>query len=416
MIPFVINSNICITHEDINTYESFMDSIAGNTGNSYITWALLKEIGCTLDSIKNHQIQSLYTYDFKNADKDIDIINNECTQVILVLQDQIRIHESYGYRLPYAQLKNFLSKVRKPILVAGLGANSLEGFVPDFHKKLDEELISFLHFISEKCNLIGVRGYYTQEVLHNLGINNVTVIGCPSYYETGKNRVITKPEWEKNIRVGISTGVLSPKTAQAIYLQDKSDFEEKVIKAIMLGHRSSFKPQIRKALLLKKYKIYSSIDDWKDDIKNNVDFYVGQRVHGSMVSLNSGVPTIVVNRDSRAREMCEYMNIPYHPELANNGTLYDFWKIADYDKMNIEYNSKLDVYIDFLKKNGVEYNPLDQQSGGVSISLYDNINVYTSFSDQIKSYLDTIDILKRHARRVLPEQVQNVIRSIKHVF
>ena len=416
MIPFVINSNICILQEDISTYESFMDSIAGNTGNSYITWALLKEIGCTLDSIKNHHIQSLYTYDFKNANKDLDIINNECTQVILVLQDQIRIHESYGYRLPYAQLKTFLSKVRKPILIAGLGANSLEGFVPDLYKQLDEELVSFLHFISDKCNLIGVRGYYTQEVLHDLGIDNVTVIGCPSYYETGKDRVITKPKWDNHIRVGISTGpfgVISPKIAKAIYLQDKQEFEKLVGRAILFGDRTSFKPQIRKAIRLKKYRIFSSLDDWKNDLKKNVDYYVGFRVHGSMVSLNSGIPTVVVNGDSRAREMCEYMNIPYHPELANNGSLYDFWKISDYDKMNKEYNSKLDVFIDFLKKNGVEYNPLDHQSRGVSIRLYDDINVYTSFSDQ---YLSIIDDIKGYSKRYLPKQIQDVIRTVKRVF
>ena len=33
-----------MNQNDISTYEKFMLSIAGNTGNSYITYALIKEL------------------------------------------------------------------------------------------------------------------------------------------------------------------------------------------------------------------------------------------------------------------------------------------------------------------------------------------------------------------------------------
>ena len=186
--PFVINSNICTSAEDISSYDRFMDAIAGNTGNSYITWALLKELGVSIQSIKNHHIKNIYSYDFSLADRDIDIIEHECTHVVLILQDQIRIQESYGYLLPFKNLQAFLSRIKKPILVAGLGSNSLDGFVPNFHQQLNKDLIDFLHFLSENCQSIGIRGHFTEEVLHNLGIDNVTVIGCPSYYEMGRKR------------------------------------------------------------------------------------------------------------------------------------------------------------------------------------------------------------------------------------
>ena len=42
--PFFINSNICLKQDDISSFEKFMTSIAGNTGNSYITYALIKEL------------------------------------------------------------------------------------------------------------------------------------------------------------------------------------------------------------------------------------------------------------------------------------------------------------------------------------------------------------------------------------
>lgn len=58
--PFVINSNLATTKKDVATLDSFFDSVAGNVGNSYITYALLKECGIPLQNLQH--IQSVYTY------------------------------------------------------------------------------------------------------------------------------------------------------------------------------------------------------------------------------------------------------------------------------------------------------------------------------------------------------------------
>ena len=50
---FFINSNICLENDDISTYEKFMTAIAGNTGNSYITYALIKELFGGLINIRH---------------------------------------------------------------------------------------------------------------------------------------------------------------------------------------------------------------------------------------------------------------------------------------------------------------------------------------------------------------------------
>lgn len=384
IVPFVINSNVCTSAEDIETYDSFMDCIAGNTGNSYITWSLLKEIGCTLESIKGHHIRCIYNYDFDCVEKDIDIMNNECTHVILILQDQIRIHESYGYKLPYDGIKRMISKIRKPILIAGLGANSLEGYVPNFHKGLSSDLVNFLKYISDRTTLIGIRGYYTQEVLHNLGIDNTMVIGCPSYYETGRNRVIEKPVWSEDLLVGTSTGIVYSKYSSCIYLQDAQPFEGKQIKWIVYGKKSANSPRMLKKIENKQIKVFSSIVDWKEDV-SQCDFYVGGRVHGSMVALNSFVPTVVICGDSRSREMCEYLNIPYHPEFRKESDLFKILQACEYEKMNKEYNSKLDDFILFLRTNGYDYNLIKETAGEISLQLYGNGTDVELF-DYIKSY------------------------------
>lgn len=81
--PFFINSNICLKKEDIADYDSFMRAVCGNTGNSYITYALMKELGTPLNP--EFHIQNIYEYDFSNQATDLDKINNQCTHVFLIL-------------------------------------------------------------------------------------------------------------------------------------------------------------------------------------------------------------------------------------------------------------------------------------------------------------------------------------------
>lgn len=365
--PFVINSNICIKHEDISSYANFFDAVAGNTGNSYITYSLLKE---TVDSAESFsslpQIPSLYTYDWQNADKDISIINDRCSHVFLVLQDQLRIAESYGLQLPYDNIINFLKKVKRPILVAGLGANALNGYETRFHERLSWKLVAFIKDLSWLVKNIGVRGYFTQEVLSALGVNNTIVIGCPSFYENGEKRLIKKKGYS---RIACSTirnkRILSDATR--IYLQD----EERLIKTVAFYQSECLGIQESLGWIKKKYRVFSNIDEWKKDIATN-DFFVGTRVHGAILAINSGVPAVCMNKDSRAREMCEYLDIPYFPHFnSKNKRIEDIYDACDYDEMNKNYAKKYEVYKQFLSDFGIRLlNNMDASVKMPSLSLY----------------------------------------------
>lgn len=345
--PFFINSNICLKKEDIADYDSFMKAICGNTGNSYITYALMKELGVPLNP--EFHIQNIYEYDFSNQEVDLDKINNQCTHVFLILQDQIRIDESYGLKLPYRQIISFLKQVNKPVVVAGLGANSFNGFDPEFHKKLDPELIWFLKELSDKTEIIGLRGAFTQEVLHNIGIDNTQVIGCPSFFETGRTRVITKKAFRSNMKIACS-GYGIPETFIqknhcSIYLQDKQYVEEPFIKQLCFSRGGGLRN-------VDRYFVFSNIDDWKKSMAKN-DFSLGFRLHGTILALNSGVPALCMNGDSRAREMSEFLHIPYRPDLACEPDLEKIYNECSYDDMNKNYPMLYDNFSSFLKKHGL---------------------------------------------------------------
>lgn len=70
--------------------------------------------------------------------------------------------------------------------VIGIGANCLHGYDIEIYKRLPESLKNLLYTLADKTSYIGVRGEFTANVLEKLGISNVKIIGCPTFYETGK--------------------------------------------------------------------------------------------------------------------------------------------------------------------------------------------------------------------------------------
>lgn len=349
--PFFINSNICLHDEDIKNFDTFMTSVAGNIGNSYITYSLIKEL---LGEIKEiYHIQNIYRYDFSQQEQDIDLINNRCTHVFLILQDQIRISESYGFQLPYENIMNFIRKLNKPIVIAGLGANSFNGYDKDFHKKLNPELIKFLKFLSNNSNKIGIRGYFTEEILSNLNIKNTTVIGCPSYYEMGKDRIIRKNVNIQKPKILLSSFFCNEfLTNNYQVMQDLQ--EKKIIKAIAFN---DFEEDIElddfKKMKQKQFKIFSDIQSWKNFV-SNFDFTIGYRLHGSILSINAGVPAVCCNGDSRAREMCEFLKIPYNPSIGVKDDVIKILEEIDCDKINNHYLFLYQNFKNFLKNNNLE--------------------------------------------------------------
>lgn len=351
--PFFINSNICLKQDDISSFEKFMTSIAGNTGNSYITYALIKELFGGLVDIRH--IQNIYEYNFDNADIDIEYINNEATHVFLILQDQIRIEESYGLKLPYKKIMNFVSKLNKPVIIAGLGANSFNGFDSEFHKKLDPNLIDFLKFLSEHCIEIGIRGHYTEEILHKIGVDNTRVIGCPSFYETGRNRIIEKQKINdlKSVLLTQRLPLYTPKLHKMM-----QDYQEQyIIKPIAFNIlEDNIDAQHIESFFNQTYHVFSDIENWKTFLKN-FNFAIGYRLHGSIAAINSGVPALCLNGDLRATEMCSFLKIPHNPKLniQNENEILKIYEGIDLTELNNNYSKLFDNFIDFLHTNNLQH-------------------------------------------------------------
>lgn len=132
-----------------------------NSGNLIIGHAVQNHLGNLHDEIE-------FREDFNPQ-----MVNEKYDALIIPAANYIR--EMFSVQ---AQIK-LLEKIKIPVICIGLGtqAASLSDKV-----KITPDLLRFLQILSTKSTTIGVRGFYTAELLNSLGIKNVDVIGCPSNF------------------------------------------------------------------------------------------------------------------------------------------------------------------------------------------------------------------------------------------
>jgi hypothetical protein len=391
---FFINSNICFPGDDLN-FDKFMHDISGNTGNSYITYSIIKILYGSFQRVDD--IKNLWFY--QSSQRDIDRINNEYSKVILVLQDNLRLTDSYLSHNIYKGLADFFKKIKIPIVVFSLGSNSFNDDCNIIHTKLNRGFIELLKVISDKTVSFGVRGNTTLEILNNLNITNAEAVGCPSYFETGRNRIIQKPSLKSDFKI-LSGGYLDNENTRDIQyvLQDEKLFikaaafpNERLLSDDFnnLSLNDKYRNVILDAYLENKIAVFSNMEEWKEFDKG-FDFYVGARVHGAIMAINAGLPAIITRQDTRAKEMSDLFAIPYRTDIDKYYDLRKAYEEMDIEAMNNKYNPLYDNFVTWLKKNDLE--PEVQCENKISCT---DEKINKSISAQ-QGYLINPDVLRGH--------------------
>lgn len=352
---FFINHNI--PFKKTKTDSELWKCTAGNIGNAYIGYASIKMLTGRFSKIDG--IPNLWDFDEKTID--VNFVNNNYSKVVLCLQDQIRVDESY-YRPDYTKICSFLGKIKLPFIVLSLGANALQAdYDAELHLKLSKEKIRFLKLISDQSLEMGVRGYYSAEVLNKLGICNVNPIGCHTFFLNKEKRILKKNvSLIKNI---ITNGGLHPNNVvndglhfsyvlqcqsedQSLFSQEMNQrFRLITLKDLNgLRHLSFFK---RKSIYLPK-----TIDEWKKIIKK-CDFSIGRRVHGTIFALNQNIPAFLANGDLRSREMSEIFSIPRDYTLDHSVDVRAIYAQADFTYLNKKFPILYQRFLEFADKNNV---------------------------------------------------------------
>lgn len=268
------------------------------------------------------------------------------------------------------------------IALIGIGAQS-NFYDPSLH--IPPSIMRVLKVASERSKSIGVRGYYTAELLNRRGIKNVDVIGCPSMFEHPSLAPIRHDAKLDMSRMSIHTTpsgnfrdcnselfafarrhgadyVLQNETQLHPLLPENSDIaisedEEKRIRFFCEYYRKAgVSGQEIRDWLTSHARIFFDYDEWHTYMADR-SFVIGSRFHGNMVPLHAGTPTLTLWFDSRTREMVEYLNLPGLPfeDFSSELDPRSYYELADPSALSTGYARKYSAYIDFLDKNNIRH-------------------------------------------------------------
>ena len=271
-----------------------------------------------------------------------------------------------------------------PCLMVGLGAQA-----HDYEKlapRIPAGTVRFVRAVADRSRVIGVRGEYTASVLHDLGVANVAVLGCPSFYTnltaplrvqrkpfagvekiavTGTTDVVglsfdpqAKAEVERTLfRLADASShpyVFQSELPEIVYLEDPGPERAPPLKRS--AHRMEYRNVDHYAAAVRRIgRVFFDVDEWFDFVRGQ-DLVIGTRLHGAVAALLQGVPAIVIYHDSRTREICELLRLPRIGVTEARGlSLAAIYDRVSFDELTPRHAALIPRYVDFLERNGVEH-------------------------------------------------------------
>lgn len=278
-----------------------------------------------------------------------------------------------------SNLIRFLENTDCPVTAAGLGAQAAEGVSPaELVGKLTETHIRAFKMLSERAVSIGVRGEYTAECLNQMGIHNVRIIGCPSFYfrKGGQSHRLKIPSLRK-VQMTLTPGdgretliLEQGMEADAFWLmQMMSENPELALE------RKSWNPDVEAETqtlretcftelsvtehalwdyMHRKCRMFFDMSSWEQFYdEEDITFAFGSRFHGNMAAFQCGVATLWIVHDVRTRELVETLHLPYidYSDLAEIQHPQELIERCDYGDYERHYEGLYNQYIDFLREN-----------------------------------------------------------------
>ena len=272
-------------------------------------------------------------------------------------------------------------------VVIGLGlqlADVETQSLKDFFGGMSEDTKKALKIMSEHSVSIGVRGSMTAECLEKLGIHNVDVIGCPSFYSDGileekrKNKKLCDPDMGEvcfNITPGSENNekllALGMKNYCYYMLQTRMEFPQYIEERMMdrgkedkvvysYYKRDDVNIDLVQGYIKERGIFCKNIDEWEAEyLQNKISFTFGNRFHGNMMSYLLGVPALWIEHDVRTKELIELFRLPHIKanELESIRGLEELKEKCIYsDEFWKNRKSMFEKYKQFLDKNRLLHN------------------------------------------------------------
>ncbi|MQA27413.1 MAG: polysaccharide pyruvyl transferase family protein [Micromonosporaceae bacterium] len=309
---------------------------------------------------------------------DADRINAEYDLFVVPLANAFR----HDFRKHLVTLTELIERLKIPVVVFGVGAQSSVDYDLDEMRSLDELVTRFARAVLDRSASIGVRGEFTERYLSRLGFTDVEVIGCPSMFFHGESFQIAKkvPELTSDSAIAVSVSrwvdgigdivmtnyerypgltyfAQELRDLQAMYWGDTSavaNTHDEV--PVHLSH-----PLFQE----RKARMHVEPHTWMGGLAEH-DFAFGTRIHGNIAALLAGTPAMVLCHDSRTLELSRYFGIPHRaiadtPRDVDVARLYDE---ADFSDLVKGYPERFDRLVSFMEKNSLRHVFASGEDGG----------------------------------------------------
>lgn len=357
--------------------------------------------------------------EFVSDFSDLPSLKNKYDQCVVALATHITSWRDMSY------YTDIIKKLDMPTFAFSLGIQDYAKKVSDV-KSLHPSLIEFLQEVSKRSKYIGVRGHYTASLLYRFGFENVVPIGCPTLFNPGdENLQVHKKEafsaplvvFHRTIAPHIQSFISNIDLLgqdfldEAVFTNNFPDDTE--LKNIELKHFKNQDNWEHTLSAIKNNGIFpGSFNEWFKIIANH-DFVLGPRLHGCISAIIQGVPSIMIARDLRVKEIAEYFEIPYlFRHEINKLSLEDLYKKADFQAFNELYPRRYNNFIQFLNENGVKHVlKTSLQTPKIEYTVKD-IRISSSIiHSEINELAKELQQFKKESRSTWPYRIANKIKG-----
>ncbi|WP_444888130.1 polysaccharide pyruvyl transferase family protein [Microbulbifer sp. JMSA008] len=232
-------------------------------------------------------------------------------------------------------LANLIKECDLPCLIFGLGAQSeSENIIP----KLKSGTVDFLNEVSSRTPFIGVRGDFTEKVCRRYGVDNVKVVGCPSIFINGDRELgfrLEKRFLEPISKVVVHAACLKEQIREVerefvryvkLYngkyiLQRPPELIQILNREVLTASQEEYTKKFAKFCYpdldygeflqeIRRSALYfTDANAWLAYLKT-YSHAIGSRIHGTILPLSSGVPSVCITHDTRTRELSKKLMVP----------------------------------------------------------------------------------------------------------
>jgi polysaccharide pyruvyl transferase WcaK-like protein len=326
---------------------------------------------------------------------DIDRINAEYDFVFL--RGSNYVHKD----MRWSQTVEVLKRLKIPVIAWGIGAQApVKGKI-----ELSDETKTVLRMMADSTTSIGVRGAYSAQVLWDIGIRNVRIVGCPTAFRRNNPDLnIQLPSLDK-IR---TAGITLRREVSSTYAQDIKQyltFHRDLVKdlaarfdVVLMAQgeveekKMVFGTPEQKEEAFAALKANKTVKDWYldetmeklhrerlfysdvvadyENLVQQKDLVLGYRLHGNLMALANGVPSIYFTYDSRTVEFAETYQIPSFDVFSGKEfSLENYWDQSLFDKFNRAYHHTYREMRQFLVENGADTKMVDVMAKPEKVQL-----------------------------------------------